>query len=136
MQDLNLGLTTVVDGATTTQITLDTSKPGEHTIRYTVTDSKGLTGSATCTVIVNAPKAANDNPQPQGAEQSSHGNHATTTPIVATSTPPFAPAANDNQAPSKPATTSAASSFVRDTFSPIVVVGAEVLTEALAVHAS
>jgi hypothetical protein len=38
--DKNLGITTLVDGATTTQITLDTTKPGEHTILYTVTDSK------------------------------------------------------------------------------------------------
>jgi hypothetical protein len=50
--------------------------PGEHTILYTVTDPKGLMGSASRTVIVSALKAANDNPQPQ--EQSSHdGNHAT-----------------------------------------------------------
>jgi hypothetical protein len=35
-------------------------------------------GSASRTVIVSALKAANENPQPREAEQSSHdGNHAT-----------------------------------------------------------
>ena len=90
--DLNLGLTTLLDGATTTQLTLDTSKPGEHTILYTVTDPNGLTDSATRTVIISAP--ANDNPQPQGAEQSSHdGNAATNTPPAANDNTPIAPLA-------------------------------------------
>ena len=66
--DLNLGLTLVVDNATSTDgaVQIDTSKPGTHTILYTVTDPSGLTGSATRTVIVLAPQqtpppAANDN---------------------------------------------------------------------------
>jgi hypothetical protein len=54
--DLNLGITTLLDGATTTQVAIDTSVPGTHTIEYTVTDQSGLTGSAQRTVIV-----ANDN---------------------------------------------------------------------------
>ena len=74
--DLNLGLTTLLDGATTTELTLDTSVPGTHKIEYTGTDPKGLTGSATRTVIVSA---ANDNPQPQSEEQSSHDGNS---PIV------------------------------------------------------
>ncbi len=41
--------------ATTTSIQLDTTKPGMHTILYTVTDPKGLTGTATRTVIISAP---------------------------------------------------------------------------------
>ena len=84
-QDLNLGLTTLLDGATTTELTLDTTRPGTHTVLYTVTDPKGLTGSASRTVIVSAP--ANDN-----------APAATSSTPVATSTLPIAPAANDNQA--------------------------------------
>ena len=61
--DTNLGITTLLDGATTTgQVSLDTTTAGSHTILYTVTDPKGLTGSATRTVIIAAP--ANDNPPP------------------------------------------------------------------------
>jgi hypothetical protein len=32
--DLNLGIITLLDGATTTQLTLDTSMPGQHSIEY------------------------------------------------------------------------------------------------------
>ncbi len=55
--DLNLGITVVVDNATSTDgtVQIDTSTPGTHTILYTVTDPNGLTGSATRTVIVSAP---------------------------------------------------------------------------------
>jgi hypothetical protein len=52
--DLNLGLVIVLDGATTTAISIDTSTPGEHMILYTVTSpTTGLTGYATRTVIVS-----------------------------------------------------------------------------------
>jgi hypothetical protein len=52
--DLNLGLLILLDGATTTQVSLDTSAPGEHTIVYTVTSpTTGLTGSIMRTVIVS-----------------------------------------------------------------------------------
>ena len=62
--DRNLGLTVVVDTATSTDgtVQIDTSKPGTHTILYTVTDPSGLTGSATRSVIVSpapTPQAAN-----------------------------------------------------------------------------
>jgi hypothetical protein len=36
-------------------IQLDTSAAGEHTITYTSTDTSGNVGTATRTVIVNAP---------------------------------------------------------------------------------
>ena len=64
---VNLGLTVVVDNATSTDgtVQIDTSKTGTHTILYSVTDPNGLTGSATRTVIVSAPQQtpppANDN---------------------------------------------------------------------------
>lgn len=65
--DLNLGLVIVLDGATTTAVSIDTSAPGEHTILYTVTSpTTGLTGSALRTVIIatadEVPEPANDNP--------------------------------------------------------------------------
>ena len=53
--DLNLGINANVDGGPTTtpdQIQIDTTTPGTHTILYTVTDSQGLTGTATRTVTV------------------------------------------------------------------------------------
>jgi hypothetical protein len=64
--DVKLGLVTYLDGATTTTISIDTTKPGTHTILYTVTDRKGLIGTATRTVIVSPAEqpstpAANDN---------------------------------------------------------------------------
>ena len=80
---LNLGLTTLLDGATTTgEVSLDTTTPGQHTIEYRAFDQSGLTSTSTRTVIVSLPQAANDNAPP-----------ATTTAPVATST---SPAANDN----------------------------------------
>ena len=44
--DLNLGIVIVLDGATTTEVSIDTTAPGEHTILYTVTSpTTGLTSS-------------------------------------------------------------------------------------------
>lgn len=52
--DLNLGIVIMLDGATTTAVSFDTSTPGEHTILYTVTSPiSGLTGSALRTVTVS-----------------------------------------------------------------------------------
>ncbi|MGB5083656.1 MAG: immunoglobulin-like domain-containing protein [Methylocystis silviterrae] len=77
--DLNLGIVIVLDGANTTEVSIDTSAPGDHTILYTVTSpTTGLTGSIMRTVTVssaeeltvpaeedtnpfNAPDPANDN---------------------------------------------------------------------------
>jgi len=67
LADLNLGLTVVVDNATSTDgtVQIDTSITGTHTILYSVTDPSGLTGSAFRTVIVSpaqqTPPPANDN---------------------------------------------------------------------------
>jgi len=59
--DTNLGITVLVDNATSTggTVTIDATTAGTHTIIYTVTNPAGLTGSATRTVIVSTP--ANDN---------------------------------------------------------------------------
>jgi hypothetical protein len=51
--DLNLGIVTVLDGATTSAVSIDTSTPGEHTISYTVTSpTTGLTGNVMRTIII------------------------------------------------------------------------------------
>ncbi|MGJ0511181.1 beta strand repeat-containing protein [Methylocystis sp.] len=66
--DINLGIVILLDGATTSAISIDTTAPGEHTILYTVTSpTSGLTGSAMRTVIVfpatqSSEPPANDNP--------------------------------------------------------------------------
>jgi hypothetical protein len=66
--DLNLGIVIVLDGATTTAVSIDATVPGEHTILYTVTSpTTGLTGSALRTVTVSpatqsSELPANDNP--------------------------------------------------------------------------
>ena len=89
--DLNLGFTTLLDGATTTSIQLDTSSPGQHTIEYRAYDQSGLMGSATRTIIVSASaeggsaSGGNDSAQPQGAEQSSHDGNSAIVPLAATS---------------------------------------------------
>jgi Domain of unknown function (DUF5011) len=79
--DLNLGLTTLLDGATTTQLQLDTTQPGIHTITYVATDPNGLYGSIsrTVSVILSSPviaPPANDNPPPLAPT----GTDGTTTP--------------------------------------------------------
>ncbi|HVM73640.1 MAG TPA: immunoglobulin-like domain-containing protein, partial [Candidatus Paceibacterota bacterium] len=59
--DLNLGIAASVDGATSTPlsgITIDTSTPGSHSIRYIATDQNGLEGTAQRTVNVIAPDAS------------------------------------------------------------------------------
>ena len=83
--DVNLDLTVVVDNATSTDgtVQIDTSRPGTHTILYTVTDPSGLTGSATRTVIVSAPQQtpppANDNsPAPTAANDNTAPTTTTT----------------------------------------------------------
>jgi len=47
-----------IDGGATTsasQITIDTTQPGTHTIEYVATDQNGLEGTATRTLIVVVP---------------------------------------------------------------------------------
>ena len=84
--DLNLGITLVVDNATSTDgtVQIDTSRPGTHTILYTVTDPSGLTGTITRTVIVSpvqqTPPPANDNTtSPPAANDNSGSGTATGT---------------------------------------------------------
>ncbi len=61
--DLNLGIVIILDGATTTAVSIDTTQPGEHTILYTVTSpTSGLTGSAMRTVIVSPATQSSEPP--------------------------------------------------------------------------
>jgi Domain of unknown function (DUF5011) len=50
--DLNLGITTYVNGAPMNPVQLDTTEPATDTIQYGATDQNGLTSTSTRTVIV------------------------------------------------------------------------------------
>ena len=54
-QDLNLGITTYLNGALTSNIVIDTSAAATDTIDYVATDQSGLTSTSTRAVIVEAP---------------------------------------------------------------------------------
>jgi hypothetical protein len=83
-QDLNLGISTFVNGIEMSPVQIDTSTAATDTIDYVATDQNGLTSTITRTVLIEAP--AND-------------NQATTTP------------ANNNSPPPAAATTTAATSI-------------------------
>jgi len=55
--DLNLGITTYVNGVETDPVQLDTSTAATDTIDYVATDSAGLTSTSTRTVIIQAANA-------------------------------------------------------------------------------
>jgi hypothetical protein len=50
--DLNLGITTFVNGLFSSEIFIDTSQPATDTIDYVVTDQNGLTSTSTRTVLI------------------------------------------------------------------------------------
>jgi hypothetical protein len=52
--DLNLGITTYLNGVPMSPIQLDTSEPATDTIQYVATDSTGLTATSTRTIIIQA----------------------------------------------------------------------------------
>ncbi|GIW68499.1 MAG: hypothetical protein KatS3mg099_447 [Candidatus Parcubacteria bacterium] len=56
----NIGYTIFVDGREVQAVTIDTSAPGEHTVRYEATDQAGNTATAERTVIVYDPSAVDD----------------------------------------------------------------------------
>jgi LysM repeat protein len=68
--DLNLGITTYLNGIFMSPIQVDTSKAATDTIQYVATDQAGLTATSTRTVIIQAPVSA----------QPANGGTATTTP--------------------------------------------------------
>ena len=59
--DLNLGITTYVNGVETSPIQIDTSEVATDTIDYVATDQSGLTSTTTRTVIVEAPSIVPSN---------------------------------------------------------------------------
>jgi hypothetical protein len=52
--DLNLGITTYVNGVETSPVRIDTSTAATDTIDYVATDQNGLTSTSTRTVIIEA----------------------------------------------------------------------------------
>jgi hypothetical protein len=75
--DLNLGITTFLNGTLVSNIVLDTTQPATDTIQYVATDQNGLTSTSPRTVII---QAANDN---QASPTASNDN---TPPLAATGT--------------------------------------------------
>ncbi|MBI2108580.1 MAG: DUF5011 domain-containing protein [Parcubacteria group bacterium] len=61
--DQNLGVSVTVDGVSVSEIQINTSIAGEHTIVYTATDSAGNSTSATRTVIIEDPNPPIQPPQ-------------------------------------------------------------------------
>jgi lysophospholipase L1-like esterase len=55
--DLNLGITTFLNGQLVSNIVLDTSQAATDTIDYVVTDIQGLASTSTRTVIIDSPPA-------------------------------------------------------------------------------
>jgi hypothetical protein len=74
--DLNLGITTYVNGTEMSPVQVDTSTAATDTIDYVVTDSTGLTSTSTRSVIVEAPIAP---PSAPGSTASTTEDTATTT---------------------------------------------------------
>jgi hypothetical protein len=63
--DLNLGITTYVNGAPMNPIQLDTTQAATDTIAYVATDQSGLASTTTRTVIVEAAPPIAPRPPPQ-----------------------------------------------------------------------
>ena len=59
--DLNLGITTYINGVETNPVQIDTSAAATDTIDYVATDQSGLTSTSTRTVIIEAPASASAN---------------------------------------------------------------------------
>ena len=68
-QDLNLGISTFVNGVAMSPVQIDTSAIATDTIDYVATDQNGLTSTSTRTVIIEA--TANDNTPPSAATTTS-----------------------------------------------------------------
>jgi hypothetical protein len=79
--DLNLGITTFLNGTLVSNIVLETSSTATNTIDYVVTNQNGQTSTTTRTVIVSAPQAANDN-----QASSTTAANDNTPPLAATGT--------------------------------------------------
>ena len=76
--DLNLGSKTFLNGALVSNIVIDTTAAATDTIDYVVSDSHGLTGTSTRTVIVE-PAAGASTPPPSVSPADASTSAATTT---------------------------------------------------------
>jgi hypothetical protein len=83
--DLNLGITTYVNGTEMSMVQIDTSKVATDTINYVVSDSAGLSSTSTRTVII---QAANDNQASSTPTASNDNVPLITATTGATSTSP------------------------------------------------
>jgi hypothetical protein len=81
--DLNLGITTYVNGAPMNPVQLDTSAAATDTIQYVATDSAGNTSTSTRTVII---QATNDLTAQAGNQASTTPTNNNTPPLASTTT--------------------------------------------------
>ena len=79
--DLNLGITTYVNGAPMNPIQLDTSAAATDTIDYVATDQSGLTATSTRTVLIEA------SPSIIPTDSAGQGSNSAATTTEASSTP-------------------------------------------------
>jgi hypothetical protein len=78
--DLNLGITTYVNGVATNPVQIDTSAAATDTIDYVATDQSGLTSTSTRTVVIEAPSStSSDAATSTQSGQGSVSNTATST---------------------------------------------------------
>ena len=75
-QDLNLGITTYVNGVETDPVQIDTSAAATDTIDYVATDQIGLTSTSTRTVVIEAPSIV---PTDDASTTTPSSNSASTT---------------------------------------------------------
>jgi trimeric autotransporter adhesin len=84
-QDLNLGITTYVNGTEMSPVQIDTSVAATDTIDYVVTDQNGLTSTSTRTVIVEPAESTQAN---QSGQENTNDTATSSSPTTdSTSTP-------------------------------------------------
>jgi hypothetical protein len=77
--DLNLGITTYLNGILTSPVQIDTSAAATDTIDYVATDQNGLTSTSTRTVIIEGPSIAPTDDASSSPEETATTTDATTT---------------------------------------------------------
>ena len=64
LADLNLGITTYVNGSPMSPVQINTTQAATDTVNYVVTDSAGLTSTSTRTLIIDPTAAPSIVPTP------------------------------------------------------------------------